>query len=136
MDELNKLSPAGWKILNASRLNPDADLDYQEILELEVLARCGGQTDRELDVILRKIGAVYDDPSAAVKAIRSGEISFEQIGDHWFVLVPGGMPTQRAIEIKETLASLVKKGVIYDTGEKRWSTMSGSFQPVYKPVKT
>ena len=90
MDELNKLSPAGWKILNASRLNPDADLDYQEILELEVLARCGGQTDRELDVILRKIGAVYDDPSAAVKAIRSGEISFEQIGGHWFVLVPGG----------------------------------------------
>jgi len=59
LNELNKLSPAGWKILNASRLKPDADLDYQEILELEVLARCGGQTDRELDVILRKIGVAY-----------------------------------------------------------------------------
>jgi hypothetical protein len=48
------------------------------------------------------------------------------------VLVPATTSTQRAIEIKAAMASLAEKGIIIDSGEKRWGDLSGEFQPVYK----
>jgi hypothetical protein len=131
-EPLNELSPEGWSQVNDSRANPDADLDYYEMLSLEIMAHCDGQTDQELEVIALRIEAAFDDHRAAVAAIRSGAIKLEKIDDLWFVLVPATTPTQRAIEINEAMAALEKNGVIYDTGETRWGKTSGEFQAVYK----
>jgi hypothetical protein len=132
MNELNELSSEGWSQVNDSRANPDADLDYYVMLSLEIMAHCDASTDEELEIIALRIEAAFDDHRAAVMAIRSGEIVFEQIGDLCFFLVPATTPTQRVIDIKEAMASLEKKGAIVDTGETRWGETSGEFQSVYK----
>jgi hypothetical protein len=56
-EPLNELSPEGWSQVNDSRANPDADLDYYEMLSLEIMAHCDGQTDEELEVIALTITA-------------------------------------------------------------------------------
>jgi hypothetical protein len=132
MNELNELSPEGWGLVNASRANPGADLDYFEMLSLEIIAHCDGQTDQDLEAIAVKIGTAFDDHRAAVMAIRSGAITFEKISDLSFVLLPITPPTQHQLDIKAAMELLEKQGLIVDTGETRWGETSGEFQPVYK----
>jgi hypothetical protein len=131
-NEIYELSPKGWEAINASRANPDADIDYSVMLDLEIMAHCEGQTDEELDEITDQVWNQYDDPRAAVAAIRSGAITFEKINDRWFALLPIAPPTQAMLEIREAMASLERDGKICKTGQMRWSGRSGEFIPVYR----
>jgi hypothetical protein len=130
-NEMCELSPRSWEMINASRANPDADVDYGVILDLEILAHCGEQTREELDEIKHQVEKHFHDPRAAVAGIRSGAITLEKLNG-WFALLPIAPPTQAMLEIREAMASLELQGKICQNGQMRWSVRPGEFRPVYR----
>jgi hypothetical protein len=130
-NEVYELSPKSWELINASRANVDADVDYSVMLAMEILAHCGEQTREELGGIIFQVENYYDDPRAAVEGVRSGAITFEKL-DGWFALLPIVPPTRAKLEYMEAKAWLTRQGSFSQEGHVHSSLRCGEFRPVYR----